>query len=298
MKLGNKEIAIEGHVLRTARLADEGFVFLNDPGKTIGLLRESGRRVDLFTFTQPVSQESHRYPYPFIWDNVAALQITTFDNWWTKQIDGKTRNMARRGEKKGMVVREVPFDEALVNGIWEIYNECPVRQGRPFPHYGRTLEEVRDISATFLDCSIFVGAFIDEKLIGFIKMTTDERGSQAALMHIIAMIQHRDKSPNNALIAQAVRICANRGIPFLVYSKFAYGNKQRDSLSDFKESNGFKRVDLPQYYVPMTFLGRVAFQLGLYRGLKDRLPEPLLAKIRQLRLSWYARRTQTQAENT
>src|SRR5206468_9311057 len=128
---------------------------------------------------------------------------------------------------------------ALVRGIWEIYNECPIRQGRRFPHYGKNVEVVHAMSATFFDTSIFIGAFLDEQLIGFIKLTAEETRSQAAVMHIIAMIRHKDKAPTNALIAQAVRSCAERGIPFLVYSNFAYGKKQRDSLSDFKQHNGF-----------------------------------------------------------
>jgi len=57
---------------------------------------------------------------------------------------------SKQAEKKGVVVREVPFDDALARGIWEIYNECPVRQGRLFPHYGKSFETVRNMSATYL----------------------------------------------------------------------------------------------------------------------------------------------------
>ncbi len=49
----------------------------------------------------------------------------------------------------------------------EIYNECPIRQRRRFPHYGKNLETVCCEEATFLDSSIFIGAFFEEKLIGF-----------------------------------------------------------------------------------------------------------------------------------
>jgi len=66
-----------------------------------------------------------------------------------------------------------------------------------------------------------------EKLIGFIKLTVDDTGTQAGMMHIVSMLQYRDKAPTNALVAQAVRSCADRGISYLVYSKFAYGKKKR-----------------------------------------------------------------------
>ena len=62
----------------------------------------------------------------------------------------------------------------LVQGIWEIYNECPVRQGRRFPHYGRNIDEVRRMSATFMETSTFIGAYFLEKLIGFMKLTRDD----------------------------------------------------------------------------------------------------------------------------
>ncbi len=145
------------------------------------------------------------------------------------------------------------------------------------------IEKVRPYAGTFLDSSIFIGAFFEDVLIGFAKLTVDETRTQAGLMHIVSMIQHRDKAPTNALIAQAVKSCAERHIPFLVYSNFAYGNKRRDGLSDFKERNGFQRVDIPRYYVPISRIGEVAFRMGLHHKLIDRLPEPLIEKLRNYR---------------
>jgi hypothetical protein len=109
-------------------------------------------------------------------------------------------------------------------------------------------------------------------------------------MHIVSKIKHRDKAPTNALVAQAVRSCADRKIPYLVYSNFAYGKKETSSLSDFKERNGFERVDVPRYYVPLTALGRIAFRLGLHHKLVDLLPGPVLLKAREMRDSWYNRK--------
>jgi hypothetical protein len=109
-------------------------------------------------------------------------------------------------------------------------------------------------------------------------------------MHIIAMVQHWDKAPMNALIAQAVQSCTKRGIPYIVYSKFAYGAKQRDSLSEFKENNGFQRVDFPRYYVPLTRTGAIAFRLGLHHSFLDYVPEPVLTKLRELRSAWHNRK--------
>jgi hypothetical protein len=290
MKIGGKDVELEGRLMRIARIDGERYCFLDDPEPVLQGLRKCGVRIDLFTFVQKLPETSPKYRYPMEWDNVAALPVSTFEHWWTRQIDGKTRNMVRRAEKKGLVVREIPFDDALVRGIWEIYNETPVRQGRPFLHYGEDVETVRKISATFMETSVFIGAFLGEKLIGFVKLTSDETRSQAGVMHIVSMLQHRDKAPTNALIAQAVRSCAERKIHYLVYSNFAYGKKQRDTLSDFKERNGFRRIDLPRYYVPLTGFGRLALHLGLHHSLLDHVPEVLLAQLRELRSAWYKRR--------
>ena len=291
-----KQIRIEGRLLRIGRLEADKHQFLAEPEVLLGALRKRGTPIDLFTFMQGLPETSPKYAYPMEWDNLAVLPVTTFDHWWTQQIGFKARNKAKQAHKKGVVVREIPFDEGLVKGIWEVYNECPVRQGTRFTHYGKDIEAVRRLSATFLDSSIFIGAFLGEKLIGFIKLMSDESRTQAGLMHIVSMVQHRDKAPTNALIMQAVRSCADRGIPYLVYSNFAYGKKQRSSLSDFKERNGFQRIDVPRYYVPLTAVGSLAFRLGLHRRIVERIPEPVTATLRALRRRWYERKFECAAE--
>lgn len=296
MKVCDKEILIQGKVIRIARLDADTYEFLEDPEAVLDALRKCEVRVDLFTFMQRLPETFAKYHYPMEWDNLAALPISTFDHWWTEQIDAKTRNMVRKAEKKGVEVREVPFDDALVEGIWRIYNECPIRQGKPFAHYGKDIEAVRKGAGTYLERSIFIGAFLGNSLIGFVKLLFDETRTQAGLLHIISMIRHRDKAPTNALVAQAVRTNATRGIPYLVYSRFNDGEKQRDSLVDFKEHNGFQRVNLPRYYVPLTLIGRTALSLGLHKRVADRVPEPLLVKLRELRNAWHNRKLRSSAE--
>ncbi len=296
MKVSGKDIEIKGRVLRIARLDGDGYKFLSDPEPILVELRRSKIRPDLFTFMQKLPETSPKHAYPMERDNMAVLPVSTFEHWWTRQIGFKARNKAKQAEKKGIVVREVAFDDALVRGIWGIYNECPIRQGRLFPHYGKSLEAVHQLSATFLDTSVFIGAFEADKLVGFIKLTADDSWSQAGIMHIVSMLECRDKAPTNALIVQGVRSCAERGISNLVYSQFAYGKKVRSSLSDFKERNGFGRVDIPRYYVPLTHWGSLAFAMGLHRRLSERVPEPVAAKLRDLRSAWYQRKFNQKAE--
>jgi hypothetical protein len=293
VKVCQKDIKIGGRLIRIASLDGEKYTFPGDPEAMLDGLRKCGVRIDLFTFMQRLPETLPKYPYPIEWDNLAVLPVSTFDHWWTQQIRSFPRNRARQAEKKGVVLREVPFDDSLLHGICEIYNECPVRRGARFTHYGMSLENARKYAGTFLDRSIFIGAFLGSTMIGFIKLVTDETQTQACAIHILSMIQHRDKAPTNALIAQAVRVCAERRIPYLVYERFSYGNKSEDSLSHFKEVNGFYRVDVPRYYVPLTLTGRVALRLGLHHRFRDHLPESVASKLRALRSAWYNRKFQS-----
>jgi len=298
MKVCGRDIKVQGRLIRVGRLDAEKYQFLDDPQPVLDGLRKSGTRVDLFTFMQRLPESEPKFRYPMEWDNFAALPISTFDHWWTQQIGFKARNKAKQAEKKGVTLREVPFDDTLVKGIWEIYNECPVRQGRPFTHYGKDIETVRKEEATYLDSSIFIGAFLGDSMIGFVKMVSDETRTQAGLMNIVSMIKHRDKAPTNALVAQAVRSCAERQISYLVYANFAYGKKQPDSVADFKERNAFQQMNVPRYYVPLTPIGWAALRLGLHHRFIDHFPEPWIAKLREFRNAWYNRKFQSVAEPT
>jgi hypothetical protein len=82
-----------------------------------------------------------------------------------------------------------------------------------------------------------------------------------------------------------------------VYSNFAYGKKVQSSLSDFKERNGFQRVDLPRYYVPLTRWGSLAYRMGLHRSLLDLVPESIGAKLREARTAWYRHKFQLSTES-
>jgi len=297
MRVCGEQIKVTGRLLRVARLdADKFQFFEGDPAELIEGLRRCGQRVDLFTFQQRLPESTPKYCYPMEMDNFAAIGLTTFDEWWMKQLGFKARNKAKQAEKKGVVLREVPFGDELVKGIHEIYNECPIRQGRKFPHYGKSLERVYKETATYLDCSVFLGAYSGDKLIGFIKMTIDSTGTQAGLMNIVSLISERDKAPTNALVAHAVKACAARGVRYLTYANFSYGKKLRDSLSDFKERNAFQRMEVPRYWVPLTAMGKAGLKMGLHHKLSERIPEPVAERFRRWREAWYNRRFQAATE--
>jgi len=283
-----REISVQGRVLRIGRLAADGYEFVDDPAATLAALRAQRRRIDVFTFAQELPDTAPAYDFPVEWDNVAAVPVSTFEHWRTRQIKDKTRNLLRRADKSGVIVREVPFDDALVRGIAAIYDETPMRQGRRFAHYGKSLDVVRRENGTFVDRSVFLGAFVGDDLIGFAKLVKARH--QAGLMQILSMISHRDKSPTNALIARAVAVCQAHQVPYLVYGRFSYGRKQADPLSDFKRHNGFTRIEIPRYYIPLTPVGRLALGLGLQHGLQAYAPQAIIDGFRKVRARWLARR--------
>jgi len=290
MELQSREIRTRGKLIRVAFLDGEGYQFLEDPDAAVAALRTLKGGFDLFTFIQSLTDTTPKFEYPMEWDNLAVVQVTTLENWMKHQIDFKARNKARKAAKAGIEVREAVYNDDFVRGISEIYNESPIRQGKPFWHYRKEIEAVRRMNATFMDRSIFIGAFLNGGLIGFVKMVANEDWKQAGLMQIVSMIRHRDKAPTNALIAEAVRSCADRGISHLWYANFSYGRKQEDSLAEFKRHNGFQKVDVPRYFVPLTLAGRAALKFGLHRQAYDWIPEPLTNTYRKVRSIWYSRR--------
>jgi len=109
-----RDIKVEGRLVRTARVDGDKYRFVDDPEPLVNELKNCGKRIDLFTFIQRLPATASCYRYPMEWDNFAVLPISSFDHWWTKQIGFKARNKAMQAEKRGVTLREVPFDDALI----------------------------------------------------------------------------------------------------------------------------------------------------------------------------------------
>lgn len=275
-------LSIAGHFIKIASLPDEFDFSISDPVAFIDRLKsQKTERIDIFTFTRSVYDKLPLFDYDAEWFNLAVLEYKDYQYWFEHILDDKTRNMVRKAGKKGVEIRVTEFNDEFVRGIVEIYNETPVRQGRPFKHYGKTFEQTRDANATHLERSEFLGAYSGSELIGFIKLTFGDRTARAE--QIISKIAHRDKAPTNALLAEAVRCCEKRGLPYLIYGSWP----AQESFAQFKKNNGFTKVRLPRYYVALTAKGQLAIKLGWHRGLKDRIPESVRDKLVMLRERWY-----------
>jgi hypothetical protein len=273
---GDHKVSVRGRFVHIARLQDEWYEDVESPAAVAAQLRKSNCQADVLNFWQRLPAVTPQHDYPMTLDSIAAVPITDYKTWWEKQIDAKTRNMVRRAEKKGVVIRRAELDDTFARGMAGLFNETPVRQGKAFWHYGKDAETIKREFSRFLFREEIFGAYLGEELIGFIFIA--DAGRFGVLGQIISKIAHRDKAPNNALIAKAVERCAERGFPFLVYAKWVEG-----SLGEFKRSNGFQRFDMPRYFVPLTLKGKLYVALRLYRGLHGFVPVPLQEKLRAVR---------------
>lgn len=285
INIGSKTIIVLGKILKIASIKDDVCDSgVNNPELLIEELR-STRKADIFTFDQKLPDTKPKFDYYFEWDNHAALEIESFGYWWNKQIGNDARRMVRKAEKLGVVTKTVPFSDELVHGIKDIYDETPIRRGKPFWHYNKTFSEVKADNASFLERSDFIGAYLGDELIGFDKIIYTD--CWAAQIQLISKLKHKDKCSINALLAKAIETCAEKRIRFLTYGAYIYGRKGADPLTDFKRRNGFTKVDYPRYYVPLTEKGKIALRCGFHKSLIETLPTSLVDILLKMRAKYH-----------
>ena len=284
-------IVTKGQYIRIAEIFDEYWLeakTLPDPHRVLQRLQDVDQKPDLFTFAQRVPDTEPRFNFHMEWGNTAVLPVSSYDTWFREQISPAARRNIRASEKKGVIVKVAAFDETYIHGIMSIYNESPVRQGKKSWHYRKAFAAVQAENGTYRERTTFLGAYFRDELIGYMKIVWDSHS--AAIMNVLSKMAFLEKRPNNALLSEGVRLCSERGINYLLYERFVYGNKGKDSLTRFKEENGFIRMDLPRYYVPLTPKGRIALKLGLHREPKNLVPRWLYRQLRNIRDKWYTRR--------
>jgi hypothetical protein len=290
VELDGRTVGVTGRWVRIAAVRDEDLVegeAVAEPESFVSRLKATGLKADIFTFAQKLPDTVPRYPYRREWDNPAVIRITTFADWWERRVEPSVRRAVRKGAKVGVVAKVIEFDDALVQGIADIYNETPIRQGRAFWHYQKDLDTVRRENSTYLERSTFIGVYLQDELIGFMRMIFVDK--MASIIQILSKMKHFDKRPTNVMIAKAVELCEQRGLSHLVYCSYIY-NDPKSSLTEFKRRNAFEQVLLPRYYVPLTLKGTLALRLNLHRELAQLIPTPVLTSLRTMRELWNRRK--------
>ncbi|HTP70355.1 MAG TPA: hypothetical protein VMJ35_15705 [Dongiaceae bacterium] len=260
---------------------------LDNPEACIEELRTrrfSGRRADIFTFTQKPPVTSPKYSYPYELESVAVAELPSFNVWW-ESLPQETRKNVRRSQKRGVVVSVREFNDDLLRDLIHLNNDTPTRQGQRNNQYGKTFEQVKKDYSSFLDRSTFVCAYHENQLVGLLKFV--RRGQVASILNLLANPRHSDKRPANALVAKTVEICAAEGIGYLTYGLFDYGNKADSPLREFKVRNGFREMLIPRYFVPLTSWGKLCMKAKVHRGLLGILPHRLIVLGLDVRTRWY-----------
>jgi len=284
MQIAGHEIVIDGKFPKIARLADEWYEDVIDPESLRKRLLEEKINADIFSFWQRMPDIEPLFDYYREWEYIAALPIKSYDHWWKTKIKSRTRGLVRKALKRGIVIRECEYDDEFVKGMTDIFNETPIRQGKPFWHFGKDFDTVKREFSRYLFRESLIGAFYEGELIGFVMLA--DAGKFALPGQIISKIQHRNKAPNNALIAKVVEICDQRKIPYLIYFYWGDGN-----LSEFKRRCGFEKIGLPRYYIPLNLNGRMAMKMKLHHGIKGVLPDNMISVLKNIRKSWNNRKS-------
>ncbi len=281
IRINGQTFTISPGPVTTVRLEDEWYEDLQDPYAVLTAFEQGvGSKPDLLTFWQRMPEIEPQYPFHLEWDQIAVLSIKTYDHWWRNQIKSRVRNQIRKAEKDGVIVKQTTYDDEFVRGMTAIFNELPIRQGRKFWHYGKNFATVKSQFSRFIYRESMIGAYHEEEMIGFLML--GDAGKFGVTGQIISSIRHRDKSPNNAMIAKAVEVCVERGLGYLIYLFWT-----DDSLSEFKRRCGFEKVDVPRYYIALSRKGELALRCGAHRGLKAMLPQGTRTSLKRLRNMWH-----------
>jgi hypothetical protein len=273
--------------LRIAQVHDEEWLAASvaQPDYYIRELRLHAAELpaDIFTFAQRVPATTPIYTYPMERDSVAAIPLRSFDEWWTG-LPQETRKNARRAAKRGTEISVRSLDDDLIAGIVELNNESPIRQGRRFPHYGKTFDQVRRDHSAFPGRSEFICAYLGSELTGFAKVVYCD--GFATILQLMTRASRSDSRPANAIVVRVVERAIERNLGFVVYGKYRYGKQASTTLMEFKARNGFQEFLLPRYYVPLTALGTAGLRVGLHRGASDLVPAFAIDLARNLRGAW------------
>lgn len=287
VKIDKQVLIFEGKFPRLARFREEWFEDVADPEAIIEVLKKVEMKPDLFTFVQRPPEMEPKYNYYMEKQKLTALRITSFNDWWERQLPSETRKKAKRAAKRGVEIKIAEFNDELVKGISGVFNDSPMRQGKPFWHYGKSLETVKKEMSLDLDRCDFIGAYHKGELVGITKLLYAAKIAEPVI--ILSKGAYQDKYINNALIARAVEMCSQKGVPYLFYGPYW----KRGSMADWLRRHGFERLQVPRYYIPITIKGAFILKARLHRSIKEMIPEKIIIELMNLRTNWYKRKFRT-----
>jgi hypothetical protein len=289
LDVNGKKLFAKGKWLKTAVVRGEEMMEseLENPEVYIEKLKaDKGRelKADIFSFTQKLPATRPKYSYPAERESIAAIHLVSFKGWW-EGLPQETRKNVRRAQKRGVQVSIRELDDDLVQGIRGVNDDSPLRQGTANAYYGQSFDETKERYGEFVGRCDFVCAYFGEELIGFLHLVY--RGGVASILNLTTKPSHFDKRPANALMAKAAEICEAKGVSYITYGQYNYGNKTHSPLRQFKTRNGFEEILVPRFYVPLTAWGKFCMRVKLHRGLIGVLPHSVITFGVNARTKWY-----------
>jgi len=161
-----------------------------------------------------------------------------------KYFNSTASNRYRYALKNGYTAVEISWSKRneYLNDIHAVNNSVPILQGREmkdsYKEYPSQSSEADQCQAHY---ATFIGAFKDGHLVGYI--STNFCGQLAASSQIIGHGDHLKNGVMLVLWAEFVRICQERGMAMIVYSRWSDG---KDGLRYWKHSVGMRQTSIQE----------------------------------------------------
>src|SRR5579871_3070696 len=143
ISVNGKNVTLTGRFPKIAKLRSEYFVSVDQPLAFIDEMKRLGVRADVFSFVDRLDDRAPKGHAFQATDRVAVMPLSTYEHWFEKQLFFKPRNKLRKSWKAGVVARQLEFTDELILAIKEIYDETPVRQGKPNRHYKKDFDTLK-----------------------------------------------------------------------------------------------------------------------------------------------------------
>jgi GNAT superfamily N-acetyltransferase len=191
------------------------------------------------------------------YDILLMHEVRSFQYWWTK-VGKKTRNMVRKAEKNGVITSAIQPSGMLAKDICRIYNSTQKKQKRRNNDYGKTNQEVLKEITSSPDY-VFIVSCLNNEVVGFSQLVFYL--DTVFIKRLLSLENYRDKGINNALLAKAIEISADRGVKKLIFAHWNPWTFPEESLINFAINNGFRLCKVTRYYAPLTWNGKVLIHL-------------------------------------
>jgi hypothetical protein len=196
--------------------------------------------------------------------DIALLSFNSFDSWFSS-LPRPRRKQIRRCHEEGVQIQELRQPSpSEAQEILDLYHESPFREGRYFVGYHSwNLHRITEKFKTNDELVTSV-ALYDGKIVGVAKAKF--RGQVATSNSVLSSltIRRRVHGVANSLLANQIRMLADRGVRHLKYGKLGVG---LEGLDEFKISNGFRAVRVNYNYALLTKGARICAKFGLYQPL-------------------------------